>query len=225
MLKKLIAFLLLLLLLIPSVTHVVGDMSDDDDDGEEDSLEDIGETTGWVAVGLLGLAMIYVLLKRSYIYFTRFMKWRKKEIATSRNVGQEKVSEVLEEETQPEDDSIKTRWQEPDYDRLLKQTRTVYMKLRIPTFLVHTLISLVATVIAVVHGLTVEQEGDFIFYTGWAAAVMMGIISITGLVMWRKYWPLWTTLETRKIVSFVHRQWLFTGLLGLFLFLHLVVGD
>ncbi|MHA1226482.1 MAG: DUF4405 domain-containing protein [Candidatus Hodarchaeales archaeon] len=60
---------------------------------------------------------------------------------------------------------------------------------------------------------------------GITAAFSMVIMCFSGLIMWRKFWPFWEYKKSRVFVRWIHRQWVFAGILVISLLIHTAIGD
>ena len=98
-----------------------------------------------------------------------------------------------------------------------------YHRFRRPVFLVHVYASLIATLLAGIHGIPLLIGDEGMVLSGILAGGSMLILSLSGFVMWRRQKPFWSNRDSRKAIRWMHRQWLFTGLTVLGLFLHLVL--
>ena len=108
-------------------------------------------------------------------------------------------------------------------EELLKTSKDIYMRSRKPLFYLHVITNLVATGFGLIHGLSVELEKINAVNSGILALVLMTLLSISGLIIWKKFWPFWETKETKKLVNAVHRQWLFTFILIALLGIHVLL--
>ncbi|OLS26548.1 MAG: hypothetical protein HeimC3_08670 [Candidatus Heimdallarchaeota archaeon LC_3] len=109
------------------------------------------------------------------------------------------------------------------YPEVIEYSKKVYMKSRKPLFYLHLSTNLVATGLGIVHGLSVEVEKFNMFLSGTIGVLLMAILSISGLIMWKKFWPFWSNRKSKKLVSAIHRQWLFSALLVIVIWAHLFV--
>lgn len=105
----------------------------------------------------------------------------------------------------------------------IENSKKAYMTTRKPFFYIHLTTNVSATMIGLIHGLSVEAEKFMMVLTGFLSFFLMAILSTSGLIIWKKFSPFWTNREFKKIISLVHRQWLFSIFLLLFLYLHLFV--
>ncbi len=97
------------------------------------------------------------------------------------------------------------------------------MNSRRPLFYLHLSTNIIATGLGIVHGLSVEVEKLMMVVSGTIAVLIMAILSISGLIMWKKFWPFWSNRESKKLINAIHRQWLFSALLIIFIWSHLYV--
>ena len=114
-----------------------------------------------------------------------------------------------------------------EYKELITLIKRVYFQFRKPMFWLHVTVNIVATIFAVIHGYSFlgNVENIILYYAGIIAALAMIILTISGIIMWRRFWPMWDYKEPRKLIRWLHRQWFFTGILLLALAFHLLFGE
>lgn len=95
-----------------------------------------------------------------------------------------------------------------------------YRKGRKPTLYVHNIIMLSAVVVGSVHGVVMWEGPDFTEIFGILTLLVMVFLSIFGLVLFFRWKPLWTDKTIRKYIRLLHRQWIFSVLLIVFLIIH-----
>ena len=191
--QKLVLLTFISLIIFAGVfNQVLGD--DDDHEGEDDDLYDDHPLFGGDDnLKDLGVASLVVLSVGSiYILF------RRTYVYSNRFLSKERYPEVKE--------FIKVN----------------YHRFRQPVFLVHIYTSLIATLLAGIHGIPLIIGDKGMVISGLIAGSAMLILSLSGFVMWRRQKPFWENRESRKAIRWMHRQWLFTGLTVLGLILHLV---
>ncbi len=110
-----------------------------------------------------------------------------------------------------------------EHKEILKQIKFVYQKLRYPLLLVHYLTMIIATIAAAIHGYFLLADDLFVTIFGTISVLAMVILSISGIFIWRKFNPIWKYRESRTVLRYVHRQWLFSGIFIAGLLLHFAV--
>ncbi|MCE7736702.1 MAG: hypothetical protein GPJ54_17605 [Candidatus Heimdallarchaeota archaeon] len=105
---------------------------------------------------------------------------------------------------------------------LAKSLKRLFARFRSQLLLLHQSFMILATVAAIIHGLTVEREFEAREIFGWAAAITMSIISLLGLLMWKELRPFLKKVELFTPIRFIHRQWILSILLSIFLAIHLI---
>ena len=108
-----------------------------------------------------------------------------------------------------------------EYQRLRENIRILYKQFRSPLLLIHNFSMIAATILGIIHGIVMGIEEEAAIF-GWIAAISMIILSFSGFVIWFKLKPIWSNRESRKFIRFLHRQWLFSGIFCVFLFIHLI---
>ena len=108
---------------------------------------------------------------------------------------------------------------------LIKQIQEFYVQYRKPIFYLHVSINTLAIFVAIIHGLLVLIRNEFQADLGWLAVIIMIASSVSGLIMWLKIRPLWDSKDIRAIVRASHRQWIFTTLLVVVLFFHVIMSE
>ena len=101
-----------------------------------------------------------------------------------------------------------------------KRVRRVYAKVRTPLLHIHQISLVVATIAGIAHGLLIGSEGAITFYSGWIAAIVMALSSISGFILWRRMKPIMKSSKLFLPIRIFHRQWLMTFILGVFLIIH-----
>ncbi|MHA2105897.1 MAG: hypothetical protein ACW981_20925 [Candidatus Hodarchaeales archaeon] len=109
------------------------------------------------------------------------------------------------------------------YSNLVESSKKAYMRSRKPLFYVHLSTNTLATLVAIIHGLSVELEGLNMVLSGIIATVFMLLLTLSGFVIWKKFWPFWSNRDSKKLINAVHRQWLFSAALIILLGAHLFV--
>ena len=84
---------------------------------------------------------------------------------------------------------------------------------------------IIATVLGVIHGIIVGLGEIGIGVSGWIAAGSMIILSISGLIIWVRFRPIWNYRKQRTTIRFLHQQWLFTGIMLIALLLHVSIFE
>ena len=112
-----------------------------------------------------------------------------------------------------------------DFSELKRSIQEFYKALRKPLFYVHVIANGGVITFGLLHALTVEMENNFRVTTGMLALGTLLILSVSGLIMWLRMRPLWEFKEARKAVRWFHSQWILTGFILLFLFLHVGLGE
>jgi len=113
-----------------------------------------------------------------------------------------------------------------DYKELKDTIQKLFSNFRSPLLSIHNIAMILATILAVLHGIGVGYENNSVTIFGWLSAGAMIILSLSGILVWSKLRPIWDSREQRKLVKFVHRQWLFSIILVVGLILHLIIaGD
>lgn len=101
--------------------------------------------------------------------------------------------------------------------------KEIYQKTRSPTLLLHNFVMILATIFGVLHGLLTGRHFKPVGIVGWLAVVFMILLSVSGYIIWQKFQPLWSNRRTRSQIRWMHKQWMFSAALIIFLFLHLEV--
>lgn len=104
-----------------------------------------------------------------------------------------------------------------------KSMKRLFARFRPQLMLLHQVFMVLATGSALIHGLTVEREFESREIFGWAAAITMIIISTLGMLMWRQLRPFLKKIDLFTPIRFIHKQWILSVFLLIFLILHL--GD
>jgi len=89
-----------------------------------------------------------------------------------------------------------------------------YQKSRRILLDIHYWVMIFATIAAVIHGIILTRDSDLLVgIFGWIAASAMIILSISGIIIWVKWKPVWQYRESRSQLRFIHKQWLFSGVM------------
>ena len=102
-----------------------------------------------------------------------------------------------------------------------KSMKKLFARFRPQLMLLHQVFMILATVSAVIHGLTVEREFETREVFGWAAAITMILISTLGMLMWRQLRPFLRKVDLFTPIRFIHKQWILSVFLIIFLVIHL----
>ncbi len=112
-----------------------------------------------------------------------------------------------------------------DHGELKQIIKTIHKKLRSPLLILHNATMIIATVLGVIHGIIVGLGEIGIGVSGWIAAGSMIILSISGLIIWVRFRPIWNYRKQRTTIRFLHQQWLFTGIMLIALLLHVSIFE
>lgn len=107
-------------------------------------------------------------------------------------------------------------------EELAKSMKQLFARFRPQLLMMHQIFMVLATIVGIIHGLTVEREFETREMFGWAAAITMGTISILGLLMWKELRPFLKKIDLFTPIRFIHRQWILSVLLVIFLAFHVV---
>ena len=106
-------------------------------------------------------------------------------------------------------------------DEAAKSMKRLFARFRPQLMLLHQAFMILATISAIIHGLTVKQEFEGREIFGWAAAITMIIISILGMLMWRQLRPFLRKVDLFTPIRFIHKQWILSVFLLISLTIHL----
>ncbi|MHA2100065.1 MAG: hypothetical protein ACW99A_15425 [Candidatus Kariarchaeaceae archaeon] len=110
----------------------------------------------------------------------------------------------------------------PPNDDLVKSMKRLFAKFRPQLLMLHQIFMVLATIAAIIHGLTVTREFESREIFGWAAAITMSVISILGMLMWKQLRPFLKKIDMFTPIRFIHRQLILSVLLLIFLAFHLI---
>lgn len=104
---------------------------------------------------------------------------------------------------------------------LKDKIRSTYKTWRKPLLNLHFWVNIGATVAALIHGYFLFDEELKMVITGSIATLAMLLLSVSGILIWKRFKPIWDYRTSRTALRYVHRQWLFTSvfLFGLTLYL------
>ena len=102
-----------------------------------------------------------------------------------------------------------------------KSMKRLFARFGPQLMIVHQVFMILATISAVIHGLTVEREFESRELFGWAAAITMMLISTFGMLMWRQLRPFLRKVDLFTPIRFIHKQWILSVFLVIFLAIHL----
>lgn len=102
--------------------------------------------------------------------------------------------------------------------------KVTYNRAKGPLLALHNILMICGTIVGIIHGLLLMNANIFSVTFGWIAAGAMIVLSVSGIIIWLRFKPIWDYRQSRTLVRFVHRQWLFTGIFVFFLLLHIAFG-
>ncbi|MHA2503394.1 MAG: hypothetical protein ACXAE3_11040 [Candidatus Kariarchaeaceae archaeon] len=102
-----------------------------------------------------------------------------------------------------------------------EHVRRMYHNIRSNMLRLHNYSMLVATGVGLVHGLLLinRELGDTIF--GILTLLAMILLSLSGILMYYRFRPVWDNRSARGFTKFLHRQWLLTIIMSITLILHI----
>lgn len=100
--------------------------------------------------------------------------------------------------------------------------KRLFARFRPQLLLLYQGFMILATIAAIIHGLTVEREFEAREIFGWAAAITMTTISLLGMLMRKELRPFLKKVDLFTPIRFIHRQWILSILLAIFLTIHLI---
>ena len=113
---------------------------------------------------------------------------------------------------------LKTEEQKDQLDKI----KNFYKKFRLPVLQLHYISLIIATVAASIHGFFLFGEDTVVSIFGSIAVLTMIMLSTAGIIIWRKFKRIWNHRESRTVIRYVHRQWLFTIIFLTALLFHFV---
>lgn len=115
---------------------------------------------------------------------------------------------------------VYSKYLDAEFDHVKETIRNTYKRYRKPLLNLHSIILIVATVVAGIHGiLLMDGEGANVL-AGWAAFGTMVLLSISGIIIYFRFKPIWEFRNSKGLLKLVHRQWLFTIIGAILLLIH-----
>jgi hypothetical protein len=115
---------------------------------------------------------------------------------------------------------VYSKYLDAEFDHVKENIRNIYKRFRKPLLNLHSIILIVATVVAGIHGvLLMDGEGANIL-AGWGAFAAMVLLSISGIIIYFRFRPIWEFRSSKGMLKLVHRQWLFTIIGAILLLIH-----
>lgn len=105
---------------------------------------------------------------------------------------------------------------------LKDKIRSTYKTWRKPLLYLHYWVNIGATIAAIIHGYILFDEELKMLITGLIATLAMFLLSVSGILIWKRFKPIWDYRTSRTALRYLHRQWLFTGIFLIGLILHLM---
>lgn len=106
---------------------------------------------------------------------------------------------------------------------LAKSMKRLFMQFRPYLLMIHKIFMILATIAAFIHGFTLEREVATNSLFGWVAAIIMAVLSTLGILMWTQLRPILKKIDMYIPIRFIHRQWILSVILAIFLGIHLIV--
>lgn len=108
------------------------------------------------------------------------------------------------------------------YADLHEKNRQIYRRIRKPLLLIHNWTMGISTIVGGIHGvLMFDGFDDESFLSGTIALIIMALISILGMIMFFRFKPLWEDKRTKKLIRFIHRQWILSVFLIIAIIIHI----
>ena len=120
---------------------------------------------------------------------------------------------------------IRTYIKKEENPDLIKQVQEVYAQYRKPIFYIHVSINTLAIIVAIIHGSMVLIRNQLQADLDWLAVIVMIASSVSGFIMWLRIRPIWDSKDIRVIIRASHRQWVFTTILVVDLFFHVILSE
>jgi hypothetical protein len=115
---------------------------------------------------------------------------------------------------------VYSKYLDAEFDHVKESIRTTYKKYRKPLLNFHSIVLIVATVVAGVHGVLLMNGEGANLLAGWAAFGAMVLLSISGIIIYFRFKPIWEFRKSKGLLKLVHRQWLFTIIGAILLLIH-----
>lgn len=109
------------------------------------------------------------------------------------------------------------------YKPVKEKIANFYKKSKGPMLTIHNTTMIIATIFALIHGIFLGDDFEAIGLSGWLAAILMVILSLSGLIIWARFRPIWDYRTSRTQLRFIHQQWLFSGIMVVALVFHTVI--
>lgn len=111
--------------------------------------------------------------------------------------------------------------QYPEVDEAVIVYRNLWKEFRSRLLVLHNVAMLAACIVGLIHGiLLLNRTSTGLLVTGAIAEGIMVLLSVFGAILFYRLRPIWDYRGTRKFTKFVHRQWVMSALLIIFLLLH-----
>ena len=112
------------------------------------------------------------------------------------------------------------RLDDVEYQSQKDRFKEIFKQYRRPLLIIHNYAMLVATAIAIFHGIILFDGWGADEITGLIAVIIMVVLSIFGLILYYRFRPLWNHSPSRKFLRIIHRQWVLSIILIIFLIIH-----
>lgn len=106
-----------------------------------------------------------------------------------------------------------------------KKISSIYQKIRKPLKYIHYASEGTAFVLFLIHGISLTRSDDIGIIIGWLTASVYITYALTGLIIWFRIKPVWSSKSAKKVLNRYHRSLIVLLLVVVIHIIHIVLVD
>ncbi len=106
-----------------------------------------------------------------------------------------------------------------------KTISSIYRKIRKPLKYIHYGSEAIAFVLLLIHGIGMTKSDDIGIIIGWVTASVYISYALTGLIIWFRLKPVWSSKSAKKVLNRYHRSLILLLVVVVIHIIHIVLVD
>ncbi len=106
-----------------------------------------------------------------------------------------------------------------------KKISSIYRKIRSPLKYIHYASEGTAFVLFLIHGISLTKSDDIGIIIGWLTASVYISYALTGLIIWFRLKPVWSSKSAKKVLNRYHRSLILLLVVVVIHIVHIVLVD
>ncbi len=114
---------------------------------------------------------------------------------------------------------------EGNFARTKENYRKFFLAIRKPFLYIHYISGFAALVVLLIHGALLTKQDIEDVAVGWASGAIYIFYILTGIILWWKIKPFWSSKKARKVLLWTHRSLILFALGIIIHIVHVAIAD